>query len=129
MIKIPFVTKEQVEEIAKSYPTPFYLYDEKAIRANARELYEAFSWNPGFKEFFAVKATPNPYLLQILREEGCGVDCSSYTELLLAEAAGFGKGEIMFSSNETPVGEFTKAKQLGGYINLDDITHIILRPF
>ena len=124
MNKLPFVTKEQVEEIAKNYPTPFYLYDEEAIRANARELYDAFSWNPGFREFFAVKATPNPYLLQILREEGCGVDCSSLTELLLSEAAGFGNGEIMFSSNETPAGEFTKARQLGAYINLDDVTHI-----
>lgn len=123
-MKLPFVTKEQVEEIAKTYPTPFYLYDEKAIRENARELYEAFSWNKGFKEFFAVKATPNPYLIQILKEEGCGVDCSSYTELLMAEAVGLGAGEIMFSSNETPAGEFTKAKELGAYINLDDITHI-----
>ncbi|MBO4697416.1 MAG: diaminopimelate decarboxylase [Lachnospiraceae bacterium] len=122
--KIPFVTKEQVEAIAANYKTPFYLYDEKGIRQNARELKEAFSWNPGFKEFFAVKATPNPYLLKLLREEGCGVDCSSYTELLLSEAAGFGSGEIMFSSNETPTGEFTKARQLGAYINLDDITHI-----
>lgn len=124
MTKLPFVTKEQVEEIAKKYPTPFYIYDEKAIRENARELNEAFAWNKGFKEFFAVKATPNPYLLKILKEEGCGADCSSYSELLLSEAAGLGAGEIMFSSNETPVGEFTKAKQLGAFINLDDITHI-----
>lgn len=124
MSKLPFVTKEQVEEIVKDYPTPFYIYNEKAIRENARELNAAFSWNKGFKEFFAVKATPNPYLLKILKEEGCGADCSSYTELLLAEAAGLGAGEIMFSSNETPYGEFTKAKQMGAYINLDDITHI-----
>lgn len=124
MSKLPFVTKEQVEEIVKKYPTPFYIYNEKAIRENARELNAAFSWNKGFKEFFAVKATPNPYLLQILREEGCGADCSSYTELLLAEAAGLSTGEIMFSSNETPAGEFTKAKEMGAFINLDDITHI-----
>lgn len=124
MSKLPFVSKEQVEEIVKDYPTPFYIYNEKAIRENARELNAAFSWNKGFKEFFAVKATPNPYLLKILKEEGCGADCSSYTELLLAEAAGLGAGEIMFSSNETPYGEFTKAKQMGAYINLDDITHI-----
>ncbi len=123
-MKIPFVTREQVEEIVKTYPTPFHIYDEKAIRRNARELRQAFAWNPGFKEFFAVKATPNPYLLQILREEGCGTDCSSMAELCMADAVGFGEGEIMFSSNETPCGEFTKAKELGAFINLDDITHI-----
>ena len=124
MSKYPFVTKEQVEEIVKTYPTPFHIYDEKAIRENARELYRAFSWNKGYKEFFAVKATPNPYLLQILKEEGCGADCSSLTELKMAKAVGLGEGEIMFSSNETPAGEFTFAKELGGFINLDDITHI-----
>lgn len=123
-MKIPFVTREQVEEIVKTYPTPFHIYDEKAIRRNARELRQAFAWNPGFKEFFAVKANPNPYLLQILREEGCGTDCSSMAELCMADAVGFGEGEIMFSSNETPCGEFTKAKELGAFINLDDITHI-----
>ena len=123
-MKKPFVTKEQVEEIAKTYPTPFHIYDEKAIRENARELKAAFSWNPGYKEFFAVKATPNPYLMQILKEEGIGADCSSMSELLLSEAVGLGEGDIMFSSNETPAGEFTKAKSMGAYINLDDITHI-----
>lgn len=123
-MKIPFVTREQVEEIVKTYPTPFHIYDEKAIRENARELQKAFSWNPGFKEFFAVKANPNPYLLQILKEEGCGTDCSSMSELCMADAVGFSTGEIMFSSNETPFGEFTKAKELGAFINLDDITHI-----
>lgn len=119
-----FLTKEKVEEIAKTYPTPFHIYDEAGIRANARRLKKAFSWNKGYKEFFAVKATPNPYLMQILKEEGVGADCSSLSELLLSEAVGLGEGDIMFSSNETPSGEFTKAKELGGYINLDDITHI-----
>ncbi len=123
-MKKPFVTKEQVEEIVKTYPTPFHIYDEKAIRENARELKAAFAWNPGYKEFFAVKATPNPYLMQILKEEGIGADCSSMSELLLSEAVGLGEGDIMFSSNETPSGEFTKAKSMGAYINLDDITHI-----
>ncbi len=124
MSKKPFITKDRVEEIVKEYPTPFHIYDEEAIRENARELQKAFAWNPGYKEFFAVKATPNPYILKIMKEEGCGVDCSSYTELCLADAAGMGEGEIMFSSNETPFGEFTKARELGAYINLDDITHI-----
>ncbi len=123
-MKKAFLTKEMVERIAKDYPTPFHIYDEAGIRKNARNLKEAFSWNKGFKEFFAVKATPNPYLLQILKEEGCGADCSSMSELYLSEAVGLGKGDIMFSSNETPSGEFTKAKSLGAYINLDDITHI-----
>jgi Diaminopimelate decarboxylase len=124
MSKKPFITAQQVEEIAKTYPTPFHIYDEAAIRRNARELQKAFAWNPGYKEFFAVKATPNPYILQILKEEGCGADCSSFTELCLADAAGMGEGDIMFSSNETPFGEYTKARELGAYINLDDITHI-----
>lgn len=124
MSKKTFLTKEKVEEIVKTYPTPFHIYDEAGIRANARRLKEAFSWNKGYKEFFAVKATPNPYLMQILKEEGIGADCSSLTELMLSEAVGLGKGEIMFSSNETPAGEFTKAKEMGAYINLDDITHI-----
>lgn len=123
-MKKSFLTKEMVEEIVKDYPTPFHIYDEAGIRKNARALKQAFAWNPGFKEFFAVKATPNPYLLQILKEEGCGADCSSITELYLSEAVGLGEGDIMFSSNETPAGEFTKAKELGAYINLDDITHI-----
>ena len=122
--KIPFVTKEMVEEIEKKYPTPFHIYDEKGIRENARKLKEAFAWNKGFKEFFAVKATPNPFIIQILKEEGCGVDCASIQELYLAEAVGLKEGDIMFSSNETPAGEFTKARELGAYINLDDITMI-----
>ncbi len=123
-MKKPFVTKEMVEEIVKTYPTPFHIYDEKAIRENAKKLNKAFAWNKGYKEFFAVKATPNPYLLQILKEEGCGVDCSSMAELEMSDAVGFADGEIMFSSNETPFGEFTRAKELGAFINLDDITHI-----
>ena len=98
MEKIPFVTKEQIEEIVKKYPTPFHIYDEKGIRENARRLKKAFSWNKGFKEYFAVKATPNPYLMQILKEEGCGVDCSSLTELMLSDIVGFKGEEIMFSS-------------------------------
>jgi len=123
-MKTPFVTKEQLEEIITRYPTPFHLYDEKGIRENARRLLAAFAWNPGFKEYFAVKATPNPILLQLLREEGCGVDCSSLTELMLAEASGFRGEEIMFSSNATPSEEFQYAKKLGALINLDDFTHI-----
>jgi diaminopimelate decarboxylase len=122
--KTPFVTKEQLDEIVKKYPTPFHLYDEKGIRQTARDLYKAFSWNPGFKEYFAVKATPNPTILKILREEGCGTDCSSMTELMMSERCGFTGPEIMFSSNETPAAEFVKAKELGATINLDDITHI-----
>lgn len=122
--KIPFVTKELVEEITKTYPTPFHIYDERAIRENARRLKAAFAWNPGYKEYFAVKATPNPYILQILKEEGCGTDCSSRTELMLSKAAGITGEDIMFSSNDTPEGEFTKAKELGAYINLDDYTMV-----
>ena len=124
MKKQPFLTLEEVQEIAKTFPTPFYVYDEKGIRENARRVYEAFSWNPGFREYFAVKATPNPFLMQILHEEGCGSDCSSMTELMLAEAIGVIGEEIMFSSNDTPPGEFRRAAELGAIINLDDITHI-----
>lgn len=124
MEKIPFVTKEQVEEIVKTYPTPFHIYDEKAIRENARKLKAAFSWNPGYREYFAVKATPNPFILKIMQEEGCGVDCSSMTELMMSEACGFRGADIMFSSNVTPAEEYQKAKELGAFINLDDITHI-----
>ena len=124
MSKKPFVTKEQVEEIVKTYPTPFHLYDEKGIRANAKALKEAFSWNPGYKEYFAVKATPNPYILNILKEYGCGCDCSSYTELLMSESVGQVGENIMFSSNDTPEEEFKYANEIGGIINLDDITHI-----
>ena len=123
-MKRPFVTKEQLTEIISRYPTPFHLYDEAGIRRNAKELYDAFSWNPGFKEYFAVKATPNPYLLDVLKDCGCGCDCSSMTELMLSEAVGVTGQGIMFSSNDTPQEEFVKANELGAIINLDDITHI-----
>ena len=122
--KRPFVTKEQLEAIVRQYPTPFHLYDEKGIRENARKLRQAFAWNPGFKEYFAVKATPTPAILKILREEGCGTDCSSLTELMLADKCGFHGDEIMFSSNDTPAEEFRLAARLGATINLDDFTHI-----
>ena len=122
--KKPFVTKEQLEEITKTYPTPFHLYDEKGIRENARQLKEAFSWNKGYKEYFAVKATPNPFILNILKEYGCGTDCSSMTELMMSKACGFSGNDIMFSSNDTPLEEFAYAAKLGAIINLDDITHI-----
>ena len=122
--KIPFVTKEQLEDIASRYATPFYLYDEKGIRETARRVNKAFSWNKGFKEYFAVKATPTPGILKILHEEGCGADCSSYTELLMADAVGFKGDEIMFSSNDTPAEDFQLARKLNATINLDDITHI-----
>ena len=125
MGKRPFVTKDQLEAIVKEYPTPFHLYDEKGIRETARNLNQAFAWNKGFKEFFAVKATPTPAILKILKEEGCGVDCSSLTELMMSDRCGFADGEsIMFSSNETPAEEFRLAKDLRAIINLDDITHI-----
>lgn len=124
MKKETFVTKEQIEEIVKTYPTPFHIYDEKGIRENAKALKEAFSWNKGYKEFFAVKATPNPFLINILREYGCGCDCSSYTELMLSEAMGVKGEDIMFSSNNTPASEYQLAAKLGATINLDDITHI-----
>ena len=124
MKKKPFVSKNKLEEIIKSYPTPFHLYDEKGIRENVKALKEAFSWNKGFKEYFAVKATPNPYLIQILREYGCGCDCSSLTELMLSKAMGVEGEDIMFSSNETPASEYAYANQVGAIINLDDITHI-----
>jgi diaminopimelate decarboxylase len=123
-MKKPFVTLEQVRRIAEQFPTPFHLYDERGIRENARRLHAAFAWNPGFKEYFAVKATPNPTILKILREEGCGVDCASRTELLLAEKCGFPGDEIMFSSNDTPEEDFREARRLCATINLDDITHI-----
>lgn len=124
MNKLPFVTKEQLDEIVKKYPTPFHIYDEKGIRENAKALNEAFAWNKGFKEFFAVKATPNPFILKILQECGCGSDCSSKTELMMSNALGFGKGEIMFSSNATPAEDYKLAAEVDGIINLDDITHI-----
>ena len=124
MEKKPFVTKEQLDEIVKEFPTPFHLYDERGIRENARAMKEAFSWNKGFKEYFAVKATPNPFLIQILQEYGFGCDCSSYTELMLSKAIGCTGEDIMFSSNDTPAEEFRYAHELGATINLDDITHI-----
>ena len=124
MKKRPFVTLEKLQEITREDPTPFHLYDEKGIRENAAALKEAFSWNKGFKEFFAVKATPNPFLIRILREYGCGCDCSSMTELMMAKAVGCKTGDIMFSSNDTPTEEFRYADEIGGIINLDDITHI-----
>ena len=124
MSKKPFVTKEKLEEIIKEYPTPFHLYDEKGIRENAKAVQEAFAWNPGFREYFAVKATPNPFLINILKEYGCGCDCSSMTELMMADALGFQGEEIMFSSNDTPAEEFAFAAKIGATINLDDFTHI-----
>ena len=122
--KTPFVTLAQAKEIVRTYPTPFHIYDEAGIRRTARALKAAFSWNPGFKEYFAVKATPNPEILRILREEGCGADCSSETELMLSKAVGFSGHEIMFSSNETPAAEFSRAHAQGAIINLDDFTLI-----
>lgn len=123
-MKKAFVTKEMIAEITKTYPTPFHIYDEKGIRENAKALKEAFAWNKGYKEFFAVKATPNPFLIDILREYGCGCDCSSLTELMLSEAVGVKGEDIMFSSNDTPAQEYAYAAKLGAIINLDDITHI-----
>ena len=124
MKKVPFVTKEQIEEIVKTYPTPFHIYDEKGIRANAQAVKEAFAWNKGFKEYFAVKACPNPFLIQILHEYGCGCDCSSLTELMLSNAMGINGHDIMFSSNDTPAEDYAYCAKVGGIINLDDITHI-----
>ncbi|WP_312694185.1 diaminopimelate decarboxylase [Caproiciproducens sp.] len=123
-MKNTFVNLEQLKKITAQFPTPFYLYDEKGIRENVRRLKKAFSWNSGYREYFAVKATPNPAILRILQEEGCGVDCSSLTELMLSDAVGFRAHDIMFSSNDTPAEEFVLAKKLGGLINLDDFTHI-----
>ncbi|MDR1835188.1 MAG: diaminopimelate decarboxylase [Fusobacteriaceae bacterium] len=124
MKKRPFATPEKLREIARQYPTPFHLYDEKGIRENARALYEAFSWNKGYREYFAVKATPNPFLIGILKEYGCGCDCSSLTELMISEALGITGEGVMFSSNNTPAMEYDLANRLGAIINLDDITHI-----
>ncbi|RSI11143.1 diaminopimelate decarboxylase [Streptococcus sanguinis] len=118
-MKTPFVSREKLAEITDQFPTPFHLYDEKGIRERARALHEAFSWNPGFKEYFAVKATPNPAILKILKEEGCGVDCASYVELLMSQKLGFAGQDIMFSSNNTPAEEFQFARDLGATINLD----------
>ena len=124
MKKLPFVTKDKVEEIVKTYPTPFHIYDEKGIRENARAVKEAFAWNKGFKEYFAVKACPNPFLIQILHEYGIGCDCSSLTELMLSNALGINGHDIMFSSNDTPAEDYAYCAKVGGIINLDDITHI-----
>ena len=122
--KLPFVTAEQLRELCEQFATPFHLYDERGIRENARLVRKAFAWNPGFKEYFAVKATPNPSIMDILREEGCGMDCSSLTELMLCERQGITGPDIMFSSNDTPAEDFALAAKLGATINLDDITHI-----
>ena len=124
MKKTPFITLEKVQEITEKIPTPFHVYDEAGIRANARALKAAFAWNKGFREFFAVKATPNPHILKILNEEGCGCDCSSYTELMLSEAVGITGRDVMFSSNVTPEQDMKKAIEMGVYINLDDATHV-----
>ena len=124
MKKIPFLTLEKAKEIREQIPTPFHVYDEAGIRANARALKAAFSWNPGFKEFFAVKATPTPFLLKILHEEGCGCDCATYTELLLSEAVGITGHDVVFSSNVTPELDMRKARDMGVYINLDDATYV-----
>ena len=121
-MKKPMISKEELLQIVKDHPTPFHIYDEKGIRENCRALKKAFAWNKGYKEFFAVKATPNPYILKILHEEGCGTDCASFAELEMSKRSGITGREIMFSSNDTPEGEFTYAKKLGAIINLDDIT-------
>ncbi len=123
-MKKPFVNKEQVDKITNDYPTPFHLYDEEGIRKNVRKLIKSFSWNKNYKQYFAVKATPNPHILEILKEEGCGVDCSSYTELMMAERLGFSGQEIMFTSNVTPKEDFILARKLNALITLDDISHI-----
>lgn len=122
--KKPFVKLEQVKEIAKTYPTPFYIYDEKGIRENAARVKEAFSWNKGYKEYFAVKATPNPFIIKLLSEYGFGTDCSSIAELKMSKACGIKTTDIMFTSNETPAEEYEYAAKIGAIINLDDITHI-----
>ena len=124
MNKKPFVTKEQLDEITAKFPTPYHLYDEKGIRDNAKAVKEAFAWNKGYREYFAVKACPNPTLIQIMKEYGCGCDCSSMTELMLSKAMGCTGADIMFSSNATPAEEYQYAAKLGAIINLDDITHI-----
>ncbi len=124
MAKHPFVTKDQLVELAQQYPTPFYLYNEAGMRRNMEAVREAFAWNPGFREYFAVKANPNPALISILTEYGCGCDCSSYTELMLAQALGITGERIMFSSNDTPAADFAFARELGAIVNFDDISHI-----
>ena len=127
-MKKSFVTAEQLRAIVAKHPTPFHLYDEAGIRANARRLHQAFAWNHGFKEYFAVKATPNPTILRILQEEGCGVDCATLTELMLVDAIGFEGEEIMFSANMTPLEDFLLAHKLGAIINLDDLTDLDYFP-
>ena len=124
MKKTPFLTLDKAKEIVAQIPTPFHLYDEAGIRRNARALKAAFAWNKGFREYFAVKATPNPYIIKLLHEEGCGCDCATYTELLLAEAVGITGHDVMFSSNVTPELDMRKAYEMGAYINLDDATHV-----
>ncbi len=124
MLKTPFVSLEKILEIVKEYPTPFHIYDERGIRRNVEALKKAFAWNPGFREYFAVKANPNPYIVRLLKDWGCGCDCSSLTELMIAKTVGCGPGDIMFSSNVTPAEEYEYAYQEQGIINLDDITHI-----
>ncbi len=124
MKKTSFLTLQKAKEITSQIPTPFHIYDEAGIRRNARALKAAFSWNSGFREYFAVKATPNPHIMQVLHEEGCGFDCATYTELLLAEAVGVGGHDVMFSSNVTPEQDMRKAYEMGVYINLDDATHV-----
>ena len=124
MKKTSFLTLDKAREITAQIPTPFHIYDEVGIRRNARALKAAFAWNKGFREYFAVKATPNPHIMQVLNEEGCGCDCSSYTELLLAEAIGVTGHDVMFSSNVTPEIDMRKAYEMGAYINLDDATHV-----
>ena len=123
MRPLPF-TQEQLEQITTQYPTPFHLYDEAGLRANIRRLKNAFAWNEGFREYFAVKALPNPAIMRLLNEEGCGMDCSSYTELMLAKAIGVTGHDVMFSSNDTPAEEYELAREMDVIINLDDITHI-----
>ena len=122
--KVPFISLDKAQEIAEKHPTPYYIYDEKGIIENVENLKKAFAWNKGYKEYFAVKATPNPFLVKLLHEHGCGCDCSSKTELMISKALGIGGDEIMFSSNDTPVEEFAYCNSLGGIINLDDITQI-----
>ncbi|HAG69706.1 MAG TPA: diaminopimelate decarboxylase, partial [Lachnospiraceae bacterium] len=124
MMKKAFLSKEKALEIAAEYPTPYIVYDEKGIRENLEKVRKAFSWNKGFREYFAVKACPNPFLIRLMRDYDCGVDCSSYTELMLSDVIGFKNREIMFSSNDTPLEEYAYALKLGAIINLDDITHI-----
>lgn len=123
-MKKPFINKEQLEKITNDYPTPFHLYDEEGIRKNVQKLIKSFSWNKNYKQYFAVKATPNPYILEILKEEGCGVDCSSLTELMMVDRLGFSGQEIMFTSNVTPKEDFILARKLNALITLDDISHI-----